>query len=114
MVRQPESRSASAERMIRDASLARTGAQISARVFRSKLLAAKTDLSPQCNRALGRAHGVAHRAPATGLSPLDGVLVPTFGAFYLAVTLLFPFVAIAVVIQGYQSDIESTWTQHRR
>ena len=33
-------------------------------------------------------------ALASGLSPLDGVLVPTFGAFYLAVTLLFPFVAI--------------------
>ncbi|WP_336489458.1 ABC transporter permease subunit [Methylobacterium nigriterrae] len=31
---------------------------------------------------------------ARGLSPLDGVLVPTFGAFYVAVTLLFPFVAI--------------------
>jgi ABC-2 type transport system permease protein len=31
---------------------------------------------------------------ATGLSPLDGVLVPTFGSFYVAVTLLFPFVAI--------------------
>ncbi|HKW95582.1 MAG TPA: ABC transporter permease subunit [Methylomirabilota bacterium] len=31
---------------------------------------------------------------ARGLSSLDGVLVPTFGAFYVAVTLLFPFVAI--------------------
>jgi ABC-2 type transport system permease protein len=31
---------------------------------------------------------------ASGLSPLDGVLVPTFGGFYVAVTLLFPFVAI--------------------
>jgi len=31
---------------------------------------------------------------AHGLSPLDGVLVPSFGAFYVAVTLLFPFVAI--------------------
>jgi ABC-2 family transporter protein len=31
---------------------------------------------------------------ASGLSPLDGVLVPSFGALYLAVTLLFPFVAI--------------------
>jgi ABC-2 type transport system permease protein len=31
---------------------------------------------------------------AASLSPLDGVLVPTFGAFYVAVTLLFPFVAI--------------------
>ena len=34
---------------------------------------------------------------ATGLSPLDGVLVPTFGSFYVAVTLLFPFVAIRVL-----------------
>jgi ABC-2 type transport system permease protein len=33
----------------------------------------------------------------TSLSPLDGVLVPTFGAFYVAVTLLFPFVAIRVL-----------------
>lgn len=31
---------------------------------------------------------------ARSLSPLDGVLVPTFGAYYLALTLLFPFVAI--------------------
>jgi hypothetical protein len=31
---------------------------------------------------------------ASGLSPLDGVLVPSFGALYLGVTLLFPFVAI--------------------
>ena len=31
---------------------------------------------------------------ARGLSPFDGVLVPTFGAFYVATTLLFPFVAI--------------------
>ena len=34
---------------------------------------------------------------ATSLSPLDGILVPTFGAFYVAVTLLFPFVAIRVL-----------------
>jgi hypothetical protein len=27
-------------------------------------------------------------------SPLDGILVPTFGGFYIGVTLLFPFVAI--------------------
>ncbi|WP_206664732.1 ABC transporter permease subunit [Dankookia rubra] len=31
---------------------------------------------------------------ARGMTPLDGVLVPTLGAFYVAVTLLFPFVAI--------------------
>jgi len=44
----------------------------------------------------GEASSAARDAPvlATGLSPLDGVLVPTFGALYLAVTLLFPFVAI--------------------
>ena len=36
---------------------------------------------------------------AATLSPLDGILVPTFGAFYVAVTLLFPFVAIRVLGQ---------------
>jgi ABC-2 type transport system permease protein len=34
---------------------------------------------------------------AASLSPLDGVLVPTFGALYVGVTLLFPFVAIRVL-----------------
>jgi hypothetical protein len=44
----------------------------------------------------GEASAAARDQPvlASGLSPLDGVLVPTFGAFYVAVTLLFPFVAI--------------------
>lgn len=44
----------------------------------------------------GEASAAARDAPAlaSGLSPLDGVLVPTFGAFYVTVTLLFPFVAI--------------------
>jgi hypothetical protein len=44
----------------------------------------------------GEASSAAQEQPllASGLSPLDGVLVPTFGALYLAVTLLFPFVAI--------------------
>src|SRR5438552_7407601 len=36
---------------------------------------------------------------ASSLSPFDGVLVPTLGAFYVAVTLLFPFVAIRVLGQ---------------
>src|SRR5258706_8334129 len=36
---------------------------------------------------------------ASSLSPLDGVLVPTLGAFYVAVTLLFPFVAIRALGQ---------------
>lgn len=36
-------------------------------------------------------------ALAQGVSPLDGVIVPTFGAYAIAVTLLFPFVAIRLV-----------------
>jgi ABC-2 type transport system permease protein len=36
---------------------------------------------------------------ANTLSPLDGILVPTLGAFYVAITLLFPFVAIRVLGQ---------------
>jgi len=40
---------------------------------------------------------------AVSLSPLDGVLVPTFGASYVAVTLLFPFVAIRVLGQEKES-----------
>jgi ABC-2 type transport system permease protein len=44
----------------------------------------------------GEASSAARESPllASGLSPFDGVLVPTFGALYVAVTLLFPFVAI--------------------
>lgn len=34
---------------------------------------------------------------ARGLSPFDGVVVPTFGALYLATTFLFPFVAIRTI-----------------
>src|SRR5215210_2971075 len=40
---------------------------------------------------------------ATGLSSLDGILVPTLGAFYVMVTLLFPFVAIRVLGQEKES-----------
>ena len=36
-------------------------------------------------------------ALAQGLSPLDGMLVPTAGAYYLAIMLLFPFVAIRLI-----------------
>lgn len=34
---------------------------------------------------------------ARGLSPFDGIVVPTFGALYLADTLLFPFIAIRTI-----------------
>src|SRR5713101_1320634 len=40
---------------------------------------------------------------ASSLSPLDGVLVPTLGASYVAVTLLFPFVAIRMLGQEKES-----------
>lgn len=42
-------------------------------------------------------------ALSQGLTPLDGILVPTFGAYDLAVTLLFPFVAIRLVAQEKES-----------
>lgn len=42
-------------------------------------------------------------ALAQGLSPLDGIIVPTFGAYAIAVTLLFPFVAIRLVSAEKQS-----------
>src|SRR5438874_12538088 len=47
----------------------------------------------------GEASAAALQSPAmaSALSPLDGVLVPTFGASYVAITLLFPFVAIRVL-----------------
>jgi len=40
---------------------------------------------------------------ARSLSPFDGVLVPTFGALYVGVTLLFPFVAIRALGQEKES-----------
>jgi ABC-2 type transport system permease protein len=42
-------------------------------------------------------------ALSQGLTPLDGILVPTFGAYDLAVTLLFPFVAIRLVAAEKES-----------
>jgi ABC-2 type transport system permease protein len=40
---------------------------------------------------------------APNFSPFDGILVPTFGSFYVAVTLLFPFVAIRALGQEKES-----------
>jgi len=42
-------------------------------------------------------------ALSAGLTPLDGILVPTFGAYDLAATFLFPFVAIRVIAAEKQS-----------
>jgi ABC-type transport system involved in multi-copper enzyme maturation permease subunit len=43
-------------------------------------------------------------ALAQGLSPLDGILTPTLGAYDLAITLLFPFAAIRLVANEKSSD----------
>src|SRR5438132_4748849 len=53
----------------------------------------------------GESSSAALQSPvlASSLSPLDGVLVPTLGSFYVAVTLLFPFVAIRVLGQEKES-----------
>ncbi len=40
---------------------------------------------------------------ARGLTPLDGILVPTFGAVYLVATFLFPFIVIRTVAAEKQS-----------
>jgi ABC-2 type transport system permease protein len=43
-------------------------------------------------------------ALAQGLSPLDGIVVPTLGAYDLAIMLLFPFVAIRLVANERATD----------
>jgi ABC-2 type transport system permease protein len=48
---------------------------------------------------------------AASLSPLDGVLVPTLGALYVCVTLLFPFVAIRAVSHEKESGALSLLVQ---
>ncbi len=48
-------------------------------------------------------------ALSQGLSPLEGILVPTFGAYDLAATLLFPFVVIRLIAQERQNG--ALWLQ---
>jgi len=40
---------------------------------------------------------------ATGMNPLDGIFVPTFGAYYLFETLLLPFVILRLIGQDKQN-----------
>jgi ABC-2 type transport system permease protein len=56
-------------------------------------------------RLFGEASKTALSFPelARGMAPLDGILVPTLGAFYLGTTLLFPFVAIRALGQDKES-----------
>lgn len=46
-------------------------------------------------------------ALAQGLSPLEGILVPTFGAYDLAATLLFPFVVIRLL--AHERETGALW-----
>jgi hypothetical protein len=56
-------------------------------------------------RLFGEASRTALQFPemARGMTPLDGILVPTLGAFYLGTTLLFPFVAIRALGQDKEN-----------
>jgi ABC-2 type transport system permease protein len=61
--------------------------------------------------ASGAAGGPA--ALAQGLSPLDGIVVPTFGAYAIAAMLLFPFVGIRAVASEKESGALSLLVQSR-
>ncbi|MHB1376477.1 MAG: ABC transporter permease [Candidatus Humimicrobiaceae bacterium] len=59
----------------------------------------------QAINLFGEASKTALKYPdlASGMNPLDGILVPTFGAFYLSNTLLLPFIAIRAIGNDKQS-----------
>src|SRR6185295_18110228 len=52
-------------------------------------------------------------ALAQGLSPLDGIVVPTFGAYGILAMLLFPFVGIRAVSAEKESGALSLLVQTR-
>lgn len=52
-------------------------------------------------------------ALAQGLSPLDGIVVPTFGAYAIAAMLLFPFVGIRAVAAEKESGALALLVQSR-
>ena len=52
-------------------------------------------------------------ALAQGLTPLDGIFVPAFGAYDLAATFLFPFVAIRLVSGERESGAWKLMAQTR-
>ena len=52
-------------------------------------------------------------ALSQGLSPLDGIVVPTFGAYAIAAMLLFPFVGIRAVASEKESGALSLLVQSR-
>jgi len=64
-------------------------------------------------RLYAEASGVApgRAALAQGLSPLDGIVVPTFGAYDLLATLLYPFVAIHAIAAERRSGADKLLLQ---
>jgi len=50
---------------------------------------------------------------ARGMTPLDGVFIPSFGALYLVTTLLFPFVAIQLISSEKRSGSLKLLVQSR-
>src|SRR5690349_11104752 len=52
-------------------------------------------------------------ALSQGLSPLDGIVVPTFGAYAIAAMLLFPFVAIRAVAAEKENGALALLVQSR-
>src|SRR4029453_8918812 len=58
--------------------------------------------------------GGGRAALAQGLSPLDGIVVPTFGAYAIAAMLLFPFVAIRALASEKENGGLSLLLQTRR
>jgi len=56
------------------------------------------DLYSQASRS-----AVKYPELARGMVPLEGILVPTLGAFYLASTLLLPFIAIRAIAQDKET-----------
>lgn len=61
----------------------------------------------------GAALGGGPAARAQELSPLDGIVVPTFGAYVLAVSLIFPFAAIRLVSGEKENGALSLLLQSR-
>lgn len=49
---------------------------------------------------------LSYPALARGMDPMEGIFVPTFGAYYLVETLLFPFVVIRLAGQDRQDGAE--------
>ncbi|HXU46545.1 MAG TPA: ABC transporter permease, partial [Thermoanaerobaculia bacterium] len=76
-------------------------------------LAGQAFLTAVASYAEASGAGGGPAALAQGLSPLDGLVVPTWGAYDLAVTFLLPFVAIRLVAAERESGAALLLAQAR-